>query len=476
VMLRACRRWLAAPPPSRCLALRPPSSSSPSSYHRSGSLSPSSASPLPSFPRMLRIGTAKWLGVHLPRPLGLRAMSTTAQEIHHESLGVAGVDVVADSNPLNHQMSDIGRVYPFDKKGILQVMPEGLAGYLHKILYGKRRRHPPPVAVRYWYDKILKDKPGILIRKETMKIIAALRALAKSGVPKGSPQIVTPGFLLDGSPGIGKSTIINHCVHWARSSKEWIVVFIPEASRIVRGGGRYERSDDELGGTIYQPEFGKEILQHVITAHRDMLQQLPLKDDTSVMCSEVIDKALASKVPMDAMNTLVQVMETLQDQTKFPVLVAVDEINALNGMSMYLDFKMKPIPAKNVVVAEIFGRFLNGGYKRGLVLGAATRTGDFQHLRLPPFHKRPIQVSGLTRDEIRNMLTFQQNQGEFFTKISDDLLDYLVFVSEGRPLEVEKMAAAELFNIGLKNLPKKGRIGKFYGESPITQIIGAGED
>eukprot|EP00960_Hanusia_phi_P070386 767299-Hanusia_phi.AAC.3 len=376
-MLRACRRWLAAPPPSRCLALRPPSSSSPSSYHRSGSLSPSSASPLPSFPRMLRIGTAKWLGVHLPRPLGLRAMSTTAQEIHHESLGVAGVDVVADSNPLNHQMSDIGRVYPFDKKGILQVMPEGLAGYLHKILYGKRRRHPPPVAVRYWYDKILKDKPGILIRKETMKIIAALRALAKSGVPKGSPQIVTPGFLLDGSPGIGKSTIINHCVHWARSSKEWIVVFIPEASRIVRGGGRYERSDDELGGTIYQPEFGKEILQHVITAHRDMLQQLPLKDDTSVMCSEVIDKALASKVPMDAMNTLVQVIshgcliiQALNLPHRYSSLLPVvplswmqvDEINALNGMSMYLDFKMKPARLSSCrslpAVTARFDRFL----------------------------------------------------------------------------------------------------------------------
>jgi len=400
------------------------------------------------------------------------------KETEKSSLGVSGIDVVADSNPFNHQVSDVGRVYPFDKKGILKVIPEGLAGYLHKILYGKRRRNPPPVPVRAWYDRVLKEKPGIVIRKESMQIISALKSLAKSGIPKGNPHIVTPGFLLDGVPGIGKSAIINHCVHWARASKEWIVVFIPEGSRLVRGLGKFERGgdDDELGSIIVQPEFGKEILQHLIAAHRPMLDELPLKEDANVKCSEAIDKALASKVARDSVKALFQVMETLKEQTKFPVLVAVDEINALQGISFYYDHNMKQIPAKNVVIAEFFGRFLDAGYKRGLVLGAATRTGIFQHVRLPPFHKKPIQVPGMTRDEIRNMLTFQQNQKEFFTKITDELLDYLVFVTEGRPYEVEKMAASELFNVGLKNLPKKKRVGKFFGESPVTQIIGADVD
>jgi len=134
--------------------------------------------------------------------------------------------------------------------------------------------------------------------------------------------------------------------------------------------------------------------------------------------------------------------------------VAVDEINALRGMSGYMDLDEQPLPAENIVVAELFARFLEADSKRGVVLGAATRTGLYQNVPLPPFKRKPTQVHGITREEMKTFLTYQQNMGELFTPISDELLDYLIFVTGGRWIDLERMTASELFNLGLNNNPK----------------------
>ena len=47
-----------------------------------------------------------------------------------------------------------------------------------------------------------------------------------------------------------------------------------------------------------------------------------------------------------------QIIEALKAQTKHPVLVAVDEINALQGMSLYMDLNMKLVPAANINMAK----------------------------------------------------------------------------------------------------------------------------
>jgi hypothetical protein len=82
------------------------------------------------------------------------------------------------------------------------------------------------------------------------------------------------------------------------------------------------------------------------------------------------------------------------------------------------------VPASNVVIAEIFGRFLEADYARGVVLGAATRTGLFQNVPLPPSNRKPVQVPGISRDELKNFLTFQQNMGLLYELTALAIRDY----------------------------------------------------
>jgi hypothetical protein len=377
--------------------------------------------------------------------------------------------IMADADPRNHRPSDAGKVSPLPRKTIESVFPEGLCGLMHKMLFGLTRRgHGPEKNSSPWYDSILKDHPGVLIRKEAVYIISEL---SETGTLKGSPKMPTPGFLLDGPPGSGKSMIINHCVHWARSTGDWLVVFLPEPSRLVIGYGLFQRGEGDDAKKIYQPEYAETILKQIQTANKDKLSKIAYTGSEGANCAEAIEGFLAQNVSAKektAMNVLVNVMDALKNQTAFPLLVAVDEMNALRGVSCYLDLEMTPVPASNVVIAEIFGRFLEADYARGVVLGAATRTGLFQNVPLPPFNRKPVQVPGISRDELKNFLTFQQNMGEFFTPVNDELLDYLFFVTGGRWMDLERLTASELFNMRLNNNPKTKTIGKWFRTTQVS--------
>jgi len=374
--------------------------------------------------------------------------------------------IMADADPRTHRPSDVGKVYSLPKATIERVFPEGLAGLMHKMLFGQtRRRHGPDKNANHWYDAILKEQPGVLIRKEAAQIISALYCVSKTGTLKGSPNMqATPGFLLDGPPGTGKSMIINHCVHWARSTGEWLVVFLPEPSRLVMGLGLFQRGEGEDSNKIYQPEFAETLLKQIHSANGDKLKQIEFSGEAA-NCSEAIEAFLAQNAAgkeKTAVSVLVNVMKAFKTQTAFPLLVAVDEINSLRGISNYMDLNMKKIPASDIVLAELFGRFLEADYTRGVVLGAATRTGLYQNVPLPAFNRKPIQVRGITRDELKNFLTFQQNMGELFTPVTDKLLDYLLFVTGGRWVDLERMTSSELFNLGLNNNPKQKKIGRWF--------------
>lgn len=160
-----------------------------------------------------------------------------------------------------------------------------------------------------------------------------------------------------------------------------------------------------------------------------------------------------------------QLIGALKEQTKYPVLVAVDEINALQNVSLYRDLDMKPLPCKNVRLAQVFGAFTDAGYKRGVVVGAAVRQGVFAHVRLPlPKGTQPIRVRGFTSDEIRTYLEYMHNVRDFFTPVTNELIDYLTFCTAGRPLDIEKACAHEIFNIGLGNHSQKIQRTQFYKE------------
>lgn len=302
--------------------------------------------------------------------------------------------------------------------------------------------------------------------------MSSLHCWAIEGVKGGKPGISNPGLLLDGPPGTGKSTILNHCVHWARSRGDWIVVFVPSASYYVEGNGFFQR-EGENGEKILQASFAQELLEQMMQTNADKLAELPaedfLKRDGAATVAEAIKQLSAKNIVQreaEAMRVFDGVFAALRAQTRFPLLVAIDEVNALHGPSKYRDLALQPLPARSVVIAETLGRFRDAGYARGVVVGAATRTGDYQHIPLPEFGSRkPIQVPGLTRAELEAHLTYMHAEGELFTPVTPGLVDYLMFVTAGRAREVERLTASEVFNLGQSNTPKKKLIGRWFNRN-----------
>jgi len=382
--------------------------------------------------------------------------------------------LLADENPTKHRQEDVGKIYRIDAEKLKKIFPEGLCGELHNVLYGKRTKEAHHRNDKWW-DLVLKDHPGILIRPEAMQLISSLYCLSKNGLKKGAPRMDSAGYLLDGASGVGKSTVLNHVVHWARSSGDWLVVFVPQASRLVSGLGFYARGDPEPEGEgkiILQPSFALEFLSTLVEANKEKLTKLPFqKKASTIEAANVVDavqQLTELKLELkeaQAMDVFLDTLDTLREQTEFPLLVAVDEFNALQGMSLYEDYKLKLIPAHNVVMAEALSRFTADTWKRGVLVGAATRTGKFGNVPLPGHGKkgnRHSVVSHYSRDDIKRYMTFMYQAGDLFTPVTDELVDYMFFTTQGRARIVEEYLGSEVFNRGLHNLPKKRKVGRWY--------------
>jgi len=297
-------------------------------------------------------------------PGGSRALSTgavaLAEDAEDEVVAGPGGYELADADPSTHSKSDAGKVFRLYKEAIKEKMPEGLAGDMHKIMFGPRRENYPAIRQKWW-NMILKNKPGMVIRHQSVGIISSLQGLSLRGKASGKPEMNSHGFLLDGPAGSGKSMVLNHVVMWARATEEWLVVFIPQAGHLTQGYGFYERGENAAEETtVLQPAYAQAILQQMLAANEEKLKEievtLPRDDPAEAALPEgetaqvaapggetmSATAAIAALLEMKmeareeaAMGVLEAVMDALRIQTKFPLLIAVDEMNALCGMSKY---------------------------------------------------------------------------------------------------------------------------------------------
>jgi hypothetical protein len=199
-------------------------------------------------------------------------------------------EIMADRDPAKHRPSDVEKVYPIGKDELKQLFPAGISGALHLLIFGTRSRVPQSKRRGDdWWHVTLKDSPGIVIRREAMEIINALFNASRAGTLKGDAKIATPGFLIDGAPGTGKSTIINHVVHWAVKTGEWIVLYVPHASDLVTGKGFYAR-EGEKGEIILQPALAIKYLGYFLQMNQGKLSEVQVQFE-----SKEVDVASAIK-------------------------------------------------------------------------------------------------------------------------------------------------------------------------------------
>eukprot|EP00879_Flechtneria_rotunda_P024773 GHRR01026283.1.p1 GENE.GHRR01026283.1~~GHRR01026283.1.p1 ORF type:complete len:312 (+),score=113.83 GHRR01026283.1:643-1578(+) len=160
---------------------------------------------------------------------------------------------------------------------------------------------------------------------------------------------------LRGPAGAGKSIAVVQLVEWARSNG-WLVLYVPSAAALTRGGFFYKRPD----GTYDTIISAQHILKSVADAHQQQLTGLPVRLQHSKQLLGSPAAAVASKTAsagadgagslLDLVNTglstdsngqlavdccLQLVHELAALSTQQPVLLAVDDYNALYWKTDY---------------------------------------------------------------------------------------------------------------------------------------------
>jgi small subunit ribosomal protein S29 len=171
--------------------------------------------------------------------------------------------------------------------------------------------------------------------------------------------------------GCGKSAALAQVVFWARK-KGWLVIYVPSGYELINGGSYLDRSEErkEEYCSWEQPPLQYIFLNKLLDAHADKLKKIPLK--TKVSLPKFTGTTLFELVEYG--SVLIQytsaVWSLLRNElalvTEFPVLLAVDEYNAVYNPSVSFrnpdssKYLKEPMNPRQFTTAELFIDAHNG--------------------------------------------------------------------------------------------------------------------
>ena len=179
-------------------------------------------------------------------------------------------------------------------------------------------------------------KPRSLVRQQTLDLLDKLDAASKGN--KGA------SIVLDGNRGSGKSTLLAQSIAYALDD-EWVVISVPRAINLINSSSLYTYNAQHKA--YLQPEATKQLLEAVLKVNGAAVKQIKtteavevdgskLEAGTSleVLLKQGVDEASSAAAKQTILET---VFKTLSSQTERPVLVALDDAQALFRTSLYKD-------------------------------------------------------------------------------------------------------------------------------------------
>ncbi|KAG9006114.1 37S ribosomal protein S23 mitochondrial [Tulasnella sp. JGI-2019a] len=234
-------------------------------------------------------------------------------------------------------------------------------------------------------DFLHTPKPFSIIRKSTLELLGQLDGLSALD---GSPQ----RLVLTGPAGCGKSVLLLQAANYC-ALNEWIVYYAPRAVEWVDASSEY--SFDYRSRVFHQYNLAATALNRILQASHGKLGKIKLNKDIplpggktgAVLKAGTPLEALVSvgtKDPALAPQTLTLLLEALGEQTQYPVLIAIDDIQALYNTSHYRDPQFKLLSSYHLSMPRLILEYASGQRKlaRGAVLGAVSLSDHRFPLRL----------------------------------------------------------------------------------------------
>ncbi|KAG8684321.1 37S ribosomal protein S23 mitochondrial [Ceratobasidium sp. 394] len=204
--------------------------------------------------------------------------------------------------------------------------------------------------------------PTSVIRDATLSVLDILDRGAKSGTSSKDARVV-----LTGSSGVGKSHLLLQAANYA-AVKKWVVLYVPRAISWVDSTTPY--AYDARTRTFQQPELALQTLGQFVEANAEILRSSDTKIATDIQnerlgnfsagtpLSKLLDMGL--KDQSLATEVLQVTLRVLSEQTKYPVLIAVDDFQALFCMSKYRDPQYELIFAHHLTLTRIILEYASG--------------------------------------------------------------------------------------------------------------------
>lgn len=222
------------------------------------------------------------------------------------------------------------------------------------------------------------SKPCSVVRDVTVTAIDTLDE-ASSKSSRDTRLVMT------GPSGCGKSFLLLQAVEYAAHNK-WIVMYIPRAIKMVDSSTAY--TYDSRTRTYLQPNFSYEILRRFFSVNQSALQHMKSRGELVTELQSLpegtpllnfVQAGLSYKE--DAPAVLSALMDELSRQTTHPVLLAVDDIQALYNYTAYRDPHYRALMPQHLSIPRIVLEYASGkrAFARGAVFGAeSTSNTAFQ--------------------------------------------------------------------------------------------------
>ena len=220
----------------------------------------------------------------------------------------------------------------------------------------------------------VQPRPRTLVREKTLTVLKQLDETAKN---HKSQRV-----LLTGAGGCGKSTLMAQSVSYALD-EGWAVVYVPRTIDLINSSTPYAYS---AADRVYvQPEATRTLLAAMLQVNEETFKKLAtteagqLERAGKVEAGTTLDKVVRLGLEETASGSTRHqvfklVLKTLGAQTEVPVLVAVDEVQALFRTSLYRDPDYEALEAYELGVPRALLSLVTGKTegKRVAFLGATS--------------------------------------------------------------------------------------------------------